>query len=128
MSNSKYYSIRLPALDKSKEYLFKKLKKKIQKLPDVLKRYIFDFLKYELWLNEIIDIINSRSGTSLEYNVLRPLIPRSLAIPAFTNLCIQKIKYFQGTWEFFKRGKNKNFKNFKNGNDFALYLLMCYYH
>jgi hypothetical protein len=122
------YSIRLPPIDKSKEYSFKKLKKNIKNLPDELKRYIFDFLKYELWLNEFIDTINSVNCKSLEYNILRPFIPRSLAIPAFTNLCIQKIKYFQGTWEFCKRGKNKNFKKYTNGNDFAMTLLMCYYH
>lgn len=129
------YGIRLPPINISKFSKFDKignnikyLKKKIKKLPEVLKRYIFDFLKLELWLNEFIVTLNSRHCITLDYTVLRPLIPRALAIPAFTNLCIQKIKHFKSTWEIFKTKKDRNFKLMKKGNDFALTLLMCYYH
>lgn len=126
-SNSNHYSIRLPPIYKfgnSKGFLLKQIKK----LPDTIKRYIFDFLKLELWLNEFIDTLHSRECITLNYTVLTPLIPRSLAIPAFTNLCIQKIKHFERIWELFKKEKNKNFKLMNKGNDFALSLLMCYYH
>jgi len=122
------YRIRLPPIIKGNDNnIHKYLKKKIKKLPEVLKRYIFDFLKLELWLNEFQNTINSRHCITLDYSVLRPLIPRALAIPSFTHLCIQKIKHFKNTWEFFKK-KGRNFKLMKNGNDFALTLLMCYYH
>jgi hypothetical protein len=81
-----------------------------------------------LWLNEFQNTLNSRHCITLNYTYLRPLIPRALAIPAFTHLCIQKIKFFKSTWDFFKTKKGRNFKLMKNGNDFALSLLMCYYH
>ena len=99
-SNTNNYSIRLPPIYKfgnSKGFLLKQIKK----LPDTIKRYIFDFLKLELWLNEFIDTLHSRECITLNYTVLTPLIPRSLAIPAFTNLCIQKIKHFERIWELF---------------------------
>ena len=124
------YRIRLPPINKFTKFgnSIKYLKKKIKKLPEVLKRYIFNFLKFELWLNEFQNTINSRDCIALEYKYLRPLIPRALAIPVFTNLCIQKIKFFKSTWEFFKKTKGKYFKKLKKGDDFALSLLMCYYH
>jgi hypothetical protein len=106
----------------------KSLKKKIKNLPYELKIYIFDFLKLDLWLNEFIDTLNSQNCSTLDYSYLRPLIPRSLAIPAFTFLCIQNIKHFKNTWDLFKKKKGKNFKLLKNGDDFALSLLMNYYH
>jgi hypothetical protein len=125
------YWVRLPPINKFCTFgnkIKRCLKKKIKKLPEVLKRYIFDFLKLELWLNEFQNTLNSRHCITLNYTYLRPLIPRALAIPAFTHLCIQKIKFFKSTWDFFKTKKGRNFKLMKNGNDFALSLLMCYYH
>ena len=125
------YRIRLPPISiitGNCNKIKKCLKKKIKKLPEVLKRYIFDFLKLDLWLNEFQNTLNSRDCISLDYSVLRPLIPRALAIPTFTHLCIQNIKHFKTTWEFFKTIKDRNFKKLKKGNDFALSLLMCCYH
>jgi hypothetical protein len=121
------YSIRLPPIDKSKEYSFKKLKKNIKNLPDELKRYIFDFLKYELWLNEFIDTINSVNCKSLEYNILRPILPYICAFPTLTKLCIEKINDFQEIFIFQKVNGNKSFLNFNKGDDFALTLLCCFY-
>ena len=98
------YGIRLPPINKFctiGNKIKRCLKKKIKKLPEVLKRYIFDFLKLELWLNEFQNILNSRHCITLNYTYLRPLIPRALAIHAFTHLCIQNIKHFKSTWEFF---------------------------
>ena len=125
------YRIRLPPISiitGNGNKIKKCLKKKIKKLPEVLKRYIFDFIRLELWLNEFIVTLNSRDCIRLDYSGLRPLIPRCLAVPSFTHLCIQKIKHFKSTWEFFKKEKRQNFKKLKRGNDFALSLLMCYYH
>jgi hypothetical protein len=116
------YGIRLPPL---KDYL---LKKKIDNLPDEIQKYIFEFIKLDVWYNEFLKLLYCTDCAKLNYKILRPWIPRILANSVFTNMCIHKIKHFDTVWKSIKKENKKNFKNMSKGNDFALSLLMYIYH
>lgn len=104
------------------------LKRRIRiMLPQELKRYIFDFLKFEFIYNHFFQKIHSLPCIKLEYQELRPILPYILAFPSLTKLCIEKIDSFKSIFTMFKKYDKKNFILLKKGNDFALSLLCSLY-
>jgi len=130
--------------DKYNDYVFslsKNLKKKIDDLPDVLIREIFcyllpisntndffDYIRYYVWYNEFKNDYYSRESQSLNIINIRHWIPRILAIPLFTKLCIYGIPEFKIVWQQEKKENRKNFVRMKRGDSLALSLLMYRYH
>jgi hypothetical protein len=130
------YGIRLSPLEKNDSFYLKKKDKKnknnllkyINNLPYELQRYIFDYLKIELWYQQFQQSLTSSMSQSLNICEIRPWIPRILSNPSFTKLCRMKDPYFEITWEELKKNNNKYFKMMNKGDNFALSLLFHHYH
>ena len=134
------YGIRLPPLQKNDDGLLyfesknkeedkeKKLVKYIDNLPDELQRYIFDYIKIELWFQDFKTALESKTSQHLKTCLIRPWIPRILSNPHFTKLCNNKIKHFKTVWEKSKKNNRKIFIKMNKGNSFAFALLMYHYH
>jgi len=106
----------------------KTLEERIQKLPDELMRYIFDYVKIFLWHEEFIMDLKSKTSRRLDIYRIRPWIPRILSNKNFTHYCIQNDKFFKKVWEIEKKNNKKQYKLMKRGNSFAQSLLMYHYH
>ena len=119
----------------------KKFKKNINDLPDVLIREIFcyllpisnimdffDYIRYYLLYNEFKNAYLSSESQSLNIINIRPWIPRVLALPLFTKLCIQGITEFKIVWQQEKKENRKNFVRMNRGDSLAQSLLMYRYH
>ena len=119
----------------------KNLKEKIDDLPDVLMREIFgyllpisntidffDYARYYVWYQEFTDAYHSSQSQRLDIVNIRPWIPRVLALPLFTKICIHGIPEFNMVWQKEKRQNRKNFVKMRRGNSFAQSLLMMRYH
>ena len=136
---SSIYGIRLPPLVEKGDSLYSKKKNKenkkkknllkyIDNLPDELQRYIFDYIKIELWYQQFHQSLTSNMSQSLNICEIRPWIPRILSNPYFTKLCIEKDPSFEIIWRESKKNNQKYFKNLKKGDSFALALLFYHYH
>ena len=133
---SSIYGIRLAPLEKNDSFYLKKKDKKninnllkyINNLPYELQRYIFDYLKIELWYQQFQQSLTSSMSQSLNMCEIRPWIPRILCNPSFTKLCFMKDPYFEIIWKELKEHNEKYFKLLNKGDNFALALLFYHYH
>lgn len=106
----------------------KNLKIHIDKLPAELQRYIFDYIKIDLWFEAFKSSLQSYHSQTLNTCLIRPWLPYILSNPDFTNLCRKKIQFFETVWKEEKKNNKKHFVLMNKGDSFAQALLMYHYH
>ena len=107
----------------------------IKKLPDDIKRYIYyEFFDSMYHLEKFNILLNNTLSKQLDMSLIRPYIPIILGKPNLTPYFCKNIlgynnhKAFETVYIEHKIQNNKIFINLKNGDSFALGLLMYLYH
>ena len=101
----------------------------INLLPNELKMKIYkEYLEPEIYYSIYQDAIKNIESKKLKICVLRPIIPMLLSKPIAVQYICKKCYYFRTVYDKHKTKNEKYFENLRNGDSFALSILMHIYH
>ena len=102
---------------------------RIEKLPDCLKMHIYkEFFEIEIYYKKIKQVLDTNLSRDLDIKFIRPYIPLILAKQKLVEYLFQNMKEFRLTYTSHKIEQKKGFNYMKNGDSFALSILMYMYH
>ena len=105
------------------------LENNIKKLPEELKKYIYEeYIEIELFYDKFKEALDSKESKSLNIVNIHPFIPLILAKPKYNKHLLIKLYCFETIYNDHKIKKQKTFILMNNGQSFAQCILMYLYH
>jgi hypothetical protein len=106
-----------------------KLEDNIKKLPEELKKYIYqEYIEIQLFYDKFKEALDSEESRSLNIVNIYPFIPRILAKPKYIKHLLIKLYCFETIYNDHKIKRKKTFRLMNNGQSFAQCILMYLYH
>ena len=107
----------------------KSLEDNIKKLPQELKKYIYEeYIETQLFYDKFKEALESEESQYLNIVNIHPFIPLILAKPKYIEYLLLKLSCFMIIYNDHKIEKKKSFRLMNNGQSFAQCILMYLYH
>jgi hypothetical protein len=107
----------------------KSLEDNIKKLPEELKKYIYEeYIETQLFYDKFKEALDSKESQRLNIVNIHPFIPLILAKPKYIEYLLLKLYCFMIIYNDHKIQKKKTFRLMNNGQSFAQCILMYLYH
>ena len=87
-----------------------------------------EFFEIEIYYKKIKQVLDTNLSRDLDIKFIRPYIPLILAKQKLVEYLFQNMKEFRLTYTSHKIEQKKGFNYMKNGDSFALSILMYMYH
>ena len=107
----------------------KSLEDNIKKLPEELKKYIYEeYIETQLFYDKFKEALDSQESHHLNIVNIHPFIPLILAKPKYIKYLFLKLYCFKVIYNDHKIKKEKTFVLMNKGQSFAQCILMHLYH
>ena len=119
----------MPPEPPSQGFKKKSLEYNINKLPEELKKYIYqEYIEIQLFYDNFKEALDSQESQMLNIVKIHPFIPLILAKPKYIKYFLLKLYCFNTIYNDHKIQKKKTFILMNNGKSFAQCILMYLYH
>jgi len=119
----------MPPNPPSIDFKKKSLEDNIKKLPEELKKYIYEeYIETEIFYDKFKEALDSIESQRLNIVKISPFIPIILAKPKYIKYLLLKLYCFKTIYNDHKIKKEKSFRLMNNGESFAQCILMYLYH
>jgi hypothetical protein len=119
----------MPPSPPSQGFKKKSLEYNINKLPEELKKYIYqEYIEIQLFYDNFKEALDSQESQMLNIVKIHPFIPLILAKPKYIKYFLLKLYCFKTIYNEHKIRRHKSFRLMNNGESFAQCILMYLYH
>ena len=119
----------MPPNPPSQGFKKKSLEYNIKKLPEELKKYIYEqYIETKLFYDKFREALDSNESQQLNIVKIHPFIPLILAKPKYIQYLLVKLYCFNIIYTDHKIRMKKTFLLMNNGESFAQCILMYVYH
>ena len=119
----------MPPAPPSIDFKKKSLEDNIRKLPEELKKYIYEeYIETQLFYDKFKEALDSKESQRLNIENIHPFIPLILAKPKYIQYLLLKLSCFEIIYKDHKINNKKTFLLVNNGESFAQCILMYLYH